>query len=663
MAHILTLLCGGMLVGVDPGSRAGPGAPTAQVWADYEARKAAAPAGADAQVRLALWCEEHGLTAQWHQHLAKAALIEPGNVLARGLMGFLEYRGRWLAPEKVAAALQSDDPRNAQRAEYNARRDRLDAQAVAVKDRLATMEGRVRPGELSAFRFERNRNLAMDRLKLGLWCEQAGLPTEARVEFTTAVQLDPRIDDAWKHLGYVRQDGRWMPADQAAAEAAEAKAQRDANIRWEPALHRWQLWLSDPKHSAEAEEQLDRVTDPRAVVAIKRVFLTRYEEGQVWALRILRRIATPASTAVVALLAVQSDHEAVRESATALLKSRPREDYLEPLVRKIHTPAQYAIEPVQGPGSTGTLVIDTPRYHLERSYNAPPPFTLGGNFYGYVGYDVNGLPVAIRGRELREARDPAKLAEFEERTLELFALANYNAIATQEQIHEDARWLERANARAREINARVGTILRDNFDAPQLGDDEVAWERWYYDRVGYSYTPAPRAYITGTAPGGFYAPSLISCFAAGTLVRTQDGLRPIEEIRPGEHVLTQQTTTGALAFQPVLVAHHNPPCQTVRLTLAGGEVLLPSIYHRFWIPGKGWVMARDLKPGDALRLLGGRATVTTIETADVVPVFNLTVAGNHSYFVGNQACLVHDNTLPGAGEPVFDTLTIAAARR
>ena len=57
-------------------------------------------------------------------------------------------------------------------------------------------------------------------------------------------------------------------------------------------------------------------------------------------------------------------------------------------------------------------------------------------------------------------------------------------------------------------------------------------------------------------------------------------------------------------------------------------MILPSIYHRFWITGKGWAMARDLKAGDALRLLDGRARVAAIELADVVPVFNLTVAAS-----------------------------------
>ena len=107
-------------------------------------------------------------------------------------------------------------------------------QAAEVKKRIAEKESQWTPG-LARFRAEQSRHFAMERLRLGLWCEKAGLTTEARVEFTTAVNLDAHVEDAWKHLGYVRHDGRWMAADQAAAEIAEAKAQFEANVRWEPA--------------------------------------------------------------------------------------------------------------------------------------------------------------------------------------------------------------------------------------------------------------------------------------------------------------------------------------------------------------------------------------------------------------------------------------------
>jgi hypothetical protein len=83
--------------------------------------------------------------------------------------------------------------------------------------------------------------------------------------------------------------------------------------------------------------------------------------------------------------------------------------------------------------------------------------------------------------------------------------------------------------------------------------------------------------------------------------------------------------------------------------------------HRFWKAGKGWTMARDLKPGDPIRTLGGVAKVEAVEDEKVQPVFNLEVAEGHSFLVSKVGALVHDNSLV---EPVlapFDAPTVAVA--
>ena len=49
----------------------------------YEALKAKAGKDSQAQVKLALWCEAHGLTAERMMHLAQAMLADPKNVTAR----------------------------------------------------------------------------------------------------------------------------------------------------------------------------------------------------------------------------------------------------------------------------------------------------------------------------------------------------------------------------------------------------------------------------------------------------------------------------------------------------------------------------------------------------------------------------------------------------
>jgi hypothetical protein len=138
-------------------------------------------------------------------------------------------------------------------------------------------------------------------------------------------------------------------------------------------------------------------------------------------------------------------------------------------------------------------------------------------------------------------------------------------------------------------------------------------------------------------------------------VRTADGPRPIESIRPGDRVLTQNTTTGSIDFSPVLTAYHNPPNQTLKIQLQDrDDSVVATGIHRFWKVGQGWVMARDLKPGDTLRAIGGIARVASVEPDQKQPVFNLRVADGQNFFVGNLGLLAHDNSLVDPAVTPFD---------
>jgi hypothetical protein len=136
-------------------------------------------------------------------------------------------------------------------------------------------------------------------------------------------------------------------------------------------------------------------------------------------------------------------------------------------------------------------------------------------------------------------------------------------------------------------------------------------------------------------------------------------LRPIEELRVGDQVLTQDLRSGALDFRSIVAVFHNPPNSTVRVRI-GDETIVATPIHRFWKAGAGWVMARDLKAGDALRTLGGRATVSSLEGGAIAPVFNLEVPEGKSFFVGTQGALVHDNSLVDPVVRPFDTEVAAS---
>jgi len=47
--------------------------------------------------------------------------------------------------------------------------------------------------------------------------------------------------------------------------------------------------------------------------------------------------------------------------------------------------------------------------------------------------------------------------------------------------------------------------------------------------------------------------------------------------------------------------------------------------------------------------------VAAVEEDEITPVFNFEVAKGHSYFVGESACLVHDNSLVAPVARAFDS--------
>jgi hypothetical protein len=120
-------------------------------------------------------------------------------------------------------------------------------------------------------------------------------------------------------------------------------------------------------------------------------------------------------------------------------------------------------------------------------------------------------------------------------------------------------------------------------------------------------------------------------------------------------VLSENDETGALSFQPVVRIYHNPPNRTLRIKLNDDEVVCTGI-HRLWVAGRGWVMARELKPGDRLRMSTGVSAVVSVSDDAEQPVFNLRIAESHSFFVGKSGVLAHDNSDYRSNLTPFDAL-------
>jgi hypothetical protein len=139
----------------------------------------------------------------------------------------------------------------------------------------------------------------------------------------------------------------------------------------------------------------------------------------------------------------------------------------------------------------------------------------------------------------------------------------------------------------------------------------------------------------------------MSCFVAGTKVSTKDGLKNIEEVKASDYVLSWDEKTGNKEYKKVLRTFINKKQGLVKTTI-GTEVITSTTEHPYWIEGTGWVAARELKAGMQVTLADGRkAAVVKVEqipTKTAVTVYNFEVDGWHSYFVGEEQVLVHNQS-------------------
>lgn len=587
-------------------------AATAAALAEYHAKRAKAPSTAEAQWRLALWCKGHGLEAEASAHAVATTRLDPSHEAAWKHLGYKRRDGRWMTDEQFAA----------EKAEAKAQRDADKKYAPLLEKWRGGLGG------------GKERKEEADR----------GLSAVA----------DPRAVPS-----VLKVFGKRNPIDQ--RRAARLLGQIDA-----PTASRGLALLAVGGASEdvrrEASEGL-RSRDPRDVVEL---LIGRLQDEIKYE---VRPVDGPGSPGV---LFVEGRRFNVRR------------------LYDVPDPPEIDLQPgdVIGRDESGLAVVRRPvgvrrevreqrgEVRFDPAQPAPPP----------------GAPRGVPGRAAPRG-DRYGTQEVQSREVEVLESidipigrmrdeARKAAWSAREQLERDVAMIDRRNAATREGNGRVLLVL-NSVTGMDFGADRERWRSWWVDQQGYAYkspTVAPRptldeyvapayrarpqpsavvvqdlGYVERTRVDRIAIPAFHSCFAAGTPVRTRAGSRPIEEVEVGDLVLSQDATTGAMSFRPVLRVFRNPPAATLSVALRGRpEAIVATGIHRFWKAGHGWVMARDLRPGDEVRTLGGLAVVDSVAPGAVRPVFNLEVAESRSFFVGDCGVLVHDNSAIGTVERPFD---------
>ena len=135
-------------------------------------------------------------------------------------------------------------------------------------------------------------------------------------------------------------------------------------------------------------------------------------------------------------------------------------------------------------------------------------------------------------------------------------------------------------------------------------------------------------------------------FTAGTLVATANGLVPIEDIKIGDKVWAYNETNQTKSLQEVTHLIRGEGNKTLTdITLDSGEVITATSNHPFWaVADHNWTEAGELTLDNILLNINEYNTtisnLTTYTKEDVV--YNLTVANDHTYFVGRDGVLGHN---------------------
>jgi len=98
------------------------------------------------------------------------------------------------------------------------------------------------------------------------------------------------------------------------------------------------------------------------------------------------------------------------------------------------------------------------------------------------------------------------------------------------------------------------------------------------------------------------------CFVAGTIISTQEGFIPIENIEVGDYVWASDPATGITVLKQVVNTFVNETTYITEITV-NKEIITSTQTHPYYVADKGWVLAKDLHVGDTLVMLNGDSVI------------------------------------------------------
>ena len=567
-------------------------------------------------VKAALQSELDGPSDVRKSLLDEALKRDPNFAPARWQSGFVRFDNEWLKVDEVAKRATSDEQLSAYRKQRDALIDTADGHRALAK-----------------------------------WCRKNKLAAEERIHWAKVLEFDRNDAEAIAGLGLQWHEGRLLTRSQIEQAKVRAGDQLRAMHHWRPQFVKWRRAIEhgSPKELDEAIAKLKDLKDPEAIPALETVFAADGTSPKSTQLNLLlvetiSRVPHPDATQLLLRKAIVADSEEVRTAAADALKKRPMHTYVPSLIAAM-------------PGSLKTL------FHVRVMPN---------------GIVVHEHEILLEGRDSDLSitwesvvhPDGAFLASF------ITPAALNRELRSAALIEAQARASQQPRDLLRE---RIQAVLQHTTGFDRL-DDPALWQKQYDDYYGWGTSakvkPVDRQYAqnyeyyyvqqtqssgnpstpktpTSTAAPAYPAPppgrhwdlpgGHSFCFPAGTPVLSITGPMPIEKIKPGDRVLSQDAETGELAYQVVQERTLRRPTRLIQIGM-GSETLKATPGHPFWVVGEGWRVTKHLEVGARLHTLNGSEVIDSLDELPPAEIYNLVVSGFGTYFVGERAVLVHDDS-------------------
>lgn len=317
---------------------------------------------------------------------------------------------------------------------------------------------------------------AAARWRLAIWCDEHGLKEEALVHLGEVISLDPKRDAAWRRLGFKKRGNHWATD----AQIAEDQEQKKADKFWSPHLKKVHKDIHGSHGKTKqglAQAELDKISDPRAVVSLYREFGGGGTSDQSILIDVLSRIDKPISSKVLALIAVYGKTTDVRRRAVAILRARPSEDFLDVLVALMIDPYKYEVKPVGGPGSPGVLFVEGQKFNVNRFYAPPAAPNITPQPGDFVSYDQSGNPIIVRpvgvsaimgpktgipgSKTLVQQQETDRIDYVVISPSQLMMEAQKSAIAANDQLEADVKLIKSINEERKKFNDLVMAVAKD----------------------------------------------------------------------------------------------------------------------------------------------------------------------------------------------------------